>query len=86
MEKVDGRKLIGDYIFVSKYAQTIENQKETWEEAVSRVMNMHREHLRRIGKYNEMTEELISKAEKLYREKRILGAQRALQFGGEVMF
>lgn len=86
MEKVDGRKLIGDYIFVSKYAQTIENQKETWEEAVSRVMNMHREHLRRIEKYNETTEELISKAEKLYREKRILGAQRALQFGGEVMF
>ncbi len=54
---------------------------ETWEESVSRVMSMHREKYASV-----MTPELssmIDKAESAYRDKLILGAQRALQFGGE---
>lgn len=54
---------------------------ETWEESVARVMQMHREKYASV-----MTPELsamIDKAEQAYRDKLILGAQRALQFGGE---
>lgn len=57
------------------------NRYETWDESVSRVMNMHRKKYAAI-----MTPELlamIDKAEQAYRDKLILGAQRALQFGGE---
>lgn len=54
---------------------------ETWQESVSRVMTMHRQKYAAV-----MTPELglmIDKAEQAYRDKLILGAQRALQFGGE---
>ncbi len=54
---------------------------ENWDESVARVMNMHR------SKYADvMTPELsemIDFAETAYRDKLILGAQRALQFGGD---
>lgn len=62
----------------------LEDRYETWEESVGRVMNMHRK------KYSEkMTPELstaIDFAEQAYKEKLVLGAQRALQFGGEQLF
>jgi len=57
---------------------------ETWEESVSRVMNMHRQKYASI-----MTPELeaaIAFAEEAYKDKVVLGAQRALQFGGEQLF
>lgn len=54
---------------------------ETWDESVERVMNMHRE------KYSSLMspelEEYISFAEQAYKDKAVLGAQRALQFGGK---
>lgn len=57
---------------------------ESWEEAVARVMNMHRE------KYAHcMSPELaeaIDFAEQAYKDKVVLGAQRALQFGGPQIF
>jgi len=60
------------------------NRYETWEESVKRVMDMHRE------KYKDVMtpelEELIQYAQDAYEEKLILGAQRALQFGGEQLF
>lgn len=60
------------------------NRYETWEESVKRVMDMHRE------KYKDVLtpglEELIQYAQDAYEEKLILGAQRALQFGGEQLF
>lgn len=58
-----------------------EQRYETWEESVSRVMNMHRQKYAHV-----MTPELeayIQYAEDAYKEKLVLGAQRALQFGGE---
>jgi ribonucleoside-diphosphate reductase alpha chain len=57
------------------------NRYETWDEAVNRVMSMHRKKLA-----SNMTSELsdmLDIVEKAYRDKKILGAQRALQFGGE---
>jgi hypothetical protein len=53
---------------------------ETWNEAVTRVMNMHRQHYNE--KLNPELTELINFSENKYKEKLMLGAQRALQFGG----
>lgn len=57
---------------------------ETWEESVERVMNMHRE--KYAGKMTPLLESYIQYAEDAYKEKLVLGAQRALQFGGEQIF
>jgi hypothetical protein len=57
------------------------NRYETWEESVERVMNMHRVYY--ASKMTPELEEKISFAEKLYKQKKVLGAQRALQFGGD---
>ena len=54
---------------------------ETWDEAVSRVMKMHREYY--ADKMTPELEALIAEAEDLYKAKAVLGAQRALQFGGD---
>lgn len=80
---VDARKMMAEAKFYESYSRWMEEEgrKETWEEAVARVMKMHR------GYYaNKMTpelDELMLFAEKHYKEKHILGSQRALQFGGE---
>ena len=71
------------YMGYSRWVET-EERYETWEESVKRVMDMHRE------KYKDkMTPALaaaIDYAEEAYKEKLVLGAQRALQFGGEQLF
>lgn len=68
------------YMGYSRWVDT-EDRYETWNESVERVMQMHR------NKYKDvMTPELegyIDIAEKAYKDKLVLGAQRALQFGGE---
>ena len=53
---------------------------ETWTEAVDRVMNMHKEYY--ANKMNSELANFIEEATTSYRQKLILGAQRALQFGG----
>lgn len=81
-----GKKMLAESKFYMGYSRwkDDDDRYETWEESVSRVMQMHR------TKYKEqMTPELealISFAEQAYKEKRVLGAQRALQFGGEQLF
>src|SRR6056300_1126310 len=53
---------------------------ESWDEAVDRVMEMHE------NIYADQAEGLrkyIEEAKTAYKEQRVLGAQRALQFGGE---
>ena len=64
----------------SRFSDTL-GRYETWEESVSRVMAMHRKKYAAV-----MTPELtqmIDFAEQAYKDKLVLGAQRALQFGGE---
>ena len=73
-------KALQDYTFVSKYARYNEELKrrETWDEAVSRVRNMHFE------KYpQDDIKDDIEWAFERVKEKRVLGSQRALQFGGK---
>lgn len=57
---------------------------ETWEESVSRVMNMHRQKYASV--MTPELEEYIAFAEQAYKDKAVLGAQRALQFGGDQLF
>ena len=69
-----------NYTFVSKYARWIEseNRRETWKEAVDRVKNMmHTQYA------DKNISEQIDWAYELMFKKRVLGSQRALQFGGE---
>jgi len=70
-------RALQEYTYYSKYARynSDERRRETWHEAVDRVMDMH---LRRYPQ----AEEEIEWVRPLMKEKRVLGSQRALQFGG----
>ena len=79
----DKQQLLSDFKFYSSYSKfkKEDERMETWEEAIDRVMQMH------YKKYqNKITTELqgyLDFATKQYKEKKILGSQRALQFGGD---
>jgi ribonucleoside-diphosphate reductase alpha chain len=69
-----------NYTFVSKYARWIESKqrRETWKEAVERVKQMM------LTKYGNLgINEDIEWAYDMMYKKKVLGSQRALQFGGE---
>ena len=70
-----------DYSFVSKYARWIPEKKrrETWRESVDRVMNMMYE------QYPEANGDIAWAYDTMYKRK-VLGSQRALQFGGKPIF
>lgn len=83
MSEINTRNLLSEAKFYESYSRWDDSKQryETWDEAVDRVMNMHREYYK-----DKMTPELsnlIDFATQSYKEKKILGAQRALQFGGE---
>ena len=80
--RTDKRKEISEYIFVSKYSRTTNGKKETWDEAVARVMQMHFEMLEPVAKDKKLFNEVFQDAWQGYQKKQILGAQRALQYGG----
>jgi ribonucleoside-diphosphate reductase alpha chain len=69
-----------NYTFVSKYARWLEdkNRRETWKEAVERVKNMMH------TKYADCDIKAdIDWAYDMMYKKKVLGSQRALQFGGD---
>jgi ribonucleoside-diphosphate reductase alpha chain len=69
-----------NYTFVSKYARWIEseNRRETWKEAVDRVREMMHTRYDSFG----ISEDIDWAYDVMYKKK-VLGSQRALQFGGE---
>ena len=81
--EVDTRHVMSQTKFYEGYSRWDDEKEryESWDESVSRVMDMHR------GFYSDkMSPELsllIDEAESLYKLKYTLGAQRALQFGGD---
>lgn len=90
MKFTDTRQMMADAKFFEAYSRYNSdpmdfilgtNGYESWTTSVSRVMDMHR------AKYaSVMTPELaadIDFAQEVYSEKGVLGAQRALQFGGD---
>lgn len=76
-------KALQDYIFTSKYARFIKDKhrRETYGEAVDRVRDMM------LTKYHDKdVKNEINWAYDLMRKQRVLGSQRALQFGGDPIF
>jgi ribonucleoside-diphosphate reductase alpha chain len=69
-----------NYTFVSKYARWLEdkNRRETWKEAVDRVREMMHTQYDSFG-----ISEDIDWAYDIMYKKKVLGSQRALQFGGD---
>lgn len=87
MIEKDSRPVVGEYVFLSKYSHTHNGKKETWQEAVNRVMDMHLKRYSGMVKPEDEAEfsKMFAHAYSLYSEQRVLGAQRALQYGGELM-
>jgi ribonucleoside-diphosphate reductase alpha chain len=79
-------KLLQDYIFTAKYSRIKNNKKETWEDSVNRVMQMHQKQLELKGVDMEKMTPYLNLVKKAYLNKEILGAQRALQWGGDQIF
>ena len=77
---------LSDYTIVSRYSRYSADKKrrETWPEMIDRVFDMHK------GKYAKELEnkELLEEfefAKRMVKKKRVLGSQRALQFGGDAI-
>lgn len=81
-----GKNMMSQSKFYMGYSRwdEVKGGYETWDESVSRVMNMHRQKYASV--MTPELEEYISFAEQAYKDKVVLGAQRALQFGGEQLF
>jgi len=78
-----GKAMLSKSKFYMGYSRWREadNTYETWDQAVDRVMAMHREKF--ADKLSPELEGYLAKAEAAYKAQLVLGAQRALQFGGE---
>ncbi|MHA2264811.1 MAG: hypothetical protein ACXAEN_20660, partial [Candidatus Thorarchaeota archaeon] len=72
--------MIGEYVFRSKYARFNEKEgrRESWEEAVDRMMDMH-------AKVHPGMVAEIERCRLAIKNKEITGSQRALQFGGDAI-
>ena len=79
----DTRDLMSQTKFYEGYSRWDDdkNRYESWDESVSRVMSMHRAFY--AEKMTSDLQLLIDEAESSYKLKYALGAQRALQFGGD---
>ena len=80
-QPVDTREFLSQTKFYEGYSRykDLEERYETWDEAVDRVIDMHTNY------YKEKDNSLapyLDEAKQAYKEQRVLGAQRALQFGG----
>ena len=71
-----------DYVFTSKYSRYLPDKmrRETFEEAVDRVVDMHRRHFASRGMEIEDLLEICARGMK---NRLVLGSQRAMQFGGD---
>jgi ribonucleoside-triphosphate reductase len=79
---VDTREFLSETKFYDGYSRFQEGTGtyESWDEAVDRVVSMHTENYKSQG--NKL-QPFIDEAKQAYKEQRVLGAQRALQFGGD---
>jgi ribonucleoside-diphosphate reductase alpha chain len=71
-----------NYVFTSKYSRYIPEKmrRETFEEAVARVIDMHRRHFSSRGID---VDDLLTICEQAMKNRMVLGSQRAMQFGGD---
>lgn len=75
--------MLSDFVFTSKYAKYVDNLKrrETYEEAVDRMMDMHQNKFSKMG----VRENVFEEVRNALKNKKIIGSQRALQFGGKAI-
>lgn len=75
-------KALADYTQYSRYARYDKEKKrrETWHEQVDRVFEMHE---RKFGEKLDAIRDDFEFTKEMVKKKRILGSQRALQFGGD---
>lgn len=81
----DANEELQKFIFTSKYARWIPELKrrETWDEAVDRVRDMHLRKFDALLSDKEIDE--IKWAFELVRQKRVLPSMRSMQFGGKAI-
>lgn len=81
-----GKQMLSESKFYMGYSRWDDSKQayETWDEAVHRVMQMHRQ--KYADKMTPVLSAYIDFAEEAYKEQLVLGAQRALQFGGDQLF
>ena len=79
----DAKTMMSDAKFFEAYARfdTELNKYENWDQSVERVMNMHEQFYE--SKMSKELTKYMDKATSAYKNKHVLGAQRALQFGGD---
>jgi ribonucleoside-diphosphate reductase alpha chain len=77
-------KAMSEYVRYSKYAiyNKEKSRRETWEEQIDRMFEMHQ---KKFGGLIDLFKEDFEFAKKMVKEKKILGSQRALQFGGKAI-
>lgn len=75
---------ISDFIFISKYARynVSKKRRETWEECVERVRDMH---LTKFSGLSEANIKDINTAFEYVKDKKIVPSMRSLQFGGDAV-
>lgn len=78
-----GQQMLSQSKFFMGYSRWVDAKQayETWGESVGRVMAMHRQ--KYAKKLSPQLEAYLAKAEAAYGSQLVLGAQRALQFGGD---
>lgn len=76
---------LSDYVIYSKYSHYLPEKKrrETWEEITDRVFGMHERRFVDKLAENEEFKKDFEFAKQMVKKKRVLGSQRALQFGGK---
>ena len=84
----ESKRALSDYIYQSKYSLYREDlgRKEVWEESVERIYQMHLTHLgihAPVALQDEWFMEQLHEAIDYYKQKKFVGSQRNLQFGGE---
>lgn len=78
-------KALSDYTVYARYAHYLPEKKrrETWEEITERVFGMHeRRYANQLNNSPELRAD-FEFAKEMVKKKRVLGSQRALQFGGK---
>lgn len=78
-----GKRMLSESKFFMGYSRWVESAQayETWDESVERVMDMHRK--KYAPKMTPALSAYLATAQQAYSSQLVLGAQRALQFGGE---
>jgi len=85
MLEINTRPMMADSKFIESYSRWNDEKQryETWDESVERVIQMHKDYYKDKLADSSTLQALLDEAQQGYNDKLAIGAQRALQFGGE---